>query len=206
MSSTLLTALKGEKGDRGDTGPQGAQGPQGPLGNSTWGGVSGNIDDQTDLRNRLNSKVSVGAETDPVFQSWLNNLYSSSISVNTVYGTYFYGGTFYGDGSGLYNVGGSSSNPQYIYDSYYYTAIDGPYHTAYSDYYAAGNSAVFSWHSGYLDMMSHNVSNVLGIYGHDGMGSYWSIGQYGEATFQTLTLGTTTISESQLNSLLSLLV
>jgi hypothetical protein len=202
MTSTVLIALKGETGAQGAQGVQGVPGPQGATGNATWGGISGTLSAQSDLQTALNNKITVGSESDPQFNNWLSNLSSASLSVSSVSAN-----SFYGDGSGLYNVSGGSSNPQYLYDGSYYYAIDGYNHTANCDYYAGNysNSAVFSWYNLWLDMYSHDITNVLGIYGYDGMTSYWSINQYGNATFQSLTLGSTSLSEADLILLLALI-
>ena len=212
MSSTILTALKGEKGAQGDPGPTGPVGPQGPAGyGATWGNIGGTLSAQSDLNTALANKVTVGNETDPAFNSWLSGLTNyGSISSYYYYGDYFSGGyfsgTFSGDGSNLYNVG-SGGYVYYLMDYNGYYSVDGPSHQANCDYYGGGYSSypVFSWYYPYLDMMSHEIHNVYGIFGYDGMSQLWSIDYMGGATFQTLTLGATTINETQLQALLAML-
>ena len=104
MSTALTTALKGPQGDQGPIGPKGDKGD--PGFGALWGGIGGTLNDQVDLRNALNSKLS--SESDPQFISWLGSLSSSSLTA----------GYFYGDGSGLYNLpgsGGWSNGGGYIY-------------------------------------------------------------------------------------------
>jgi hypothetical protein len=56
-----LDSLQGPQGEQGEQGLQGDIGPQGPQGpagaGSSWGGIAGNISDQTDLQNEFNTKV-----------------------------------------------------------------------------------------------------------------------------------------------------
>ena len=49
-----------EMSGRGPIGPRGRQGEPGPAGPSEWGVIQGNISDQTDLQNALDSKANVG--------------------------------------------------------------------------------------------------------------------------------------------------
>lgn len=59
-----LQGPQGPKGDAGIQGPRGYKGnkgdtgAQGPAGPSVWGGITGDIDSQTDLKNALDSKQS----------------------------------------------------------------------------------------------------------------------------------------------------
>lgn len=66
------TGAKGDKGDTGATGPQGEQGPEGPEGPqgpqgepgiNTWGSITGDLADQSDLADALTDKAAVITDT-----------------------------------------------------------------------------------------------------------------------------------------------
>lgn len=48
--------IKGDKGEQGIQGPQGERGPKGDTVSSSWGTITGNIAEQTDLQSVLNGK------------------------------------------------------------------------------------------------------------------------------------------------------
>lgn len=54
-----LRGVQGIQGEQGETGPEGPQGPQGP---SVWGGIEGDIEDQEDLINLIESTGSTSIQ------------------------------------------------------------------------------------------------------------------------------------------------
>lgn len=58
---------QGPKGDKGEQGIQGPKGDQGGPGVSDWGNIEGNIDDQLDLKTKLDGKLNISSSGNRVY-------------------------------------------------------------------------------------------------------------------------------------------